>query len=101
MLSEAGRSAEAQIIITGYIYRFQQRVGRSYAAASPASVAFSLHMLDASTGADKWYGTVDETQAALSEDLFQFKAFIKRKGTWVTVEEMAASGLEMLLGGGR
>ena len=101
MLSEAGRSAGAQVVLTGYIYRFEQRIGRSFTAASPASVAFSVHMIDASSGADYWYGTVDETQAALTDDLFQFRTFIKRRGTWVTAEQMAAAGLERLFGGYR
>jgi hypothetical protein len=54
-------------------------------------------MVSATDGRNLWYGTFDETQSALSEDLFKLKTFLKRKGTWVTAEEMAKAGLETLL----
>jgi hypothetical protein len=97
MLVETGRSAGTQLVMTGYIYRFEQRVGSRYAVDSPASVALSVHIVSAGDGRTLWTGTIDETQSALSEDLFKLKTFLKRKGTWVTAEEMAASGLEMLV----
>jgi hypothetical protein len=96
-LVEAGHAAGTELVMTGYIYRFRQRVGSRYAAVTPASVALSVHMVSAADGRDLWYGTVDDTQSALSEDLFKFKTFLKRKGTWVTAEQMAESELEALL----
>jgi hypothetical protein len=97
MLLETGRSFGTELVMTGYIYRFEERVGTRYAVDSPASVALSVHMVSTADGRNLWYGTFDETQSALSEDLFKLKTFLKRKGTWVTAEEMAKAGLETLL----
>jgi hypothetical protein len=44
-----------------------------------------------------WSGIFDETQRALSEDLFQLGTFLRRKARWITAEKMASSGLEDLL----
>ena len=96
-LLEAGRNAQADAVLKGYIYRFIQRRGGPYAAGSPASVAFSLHLVGVAGGSDLWHGYVDETQTALSDNLFTLKAFINRKGRWITAEELARSGLENIM----
>jgi hypothetical protein len=44
-----------------------------------------------------WSGHFDETQKALSEDLYQLDKFIKRKASWITAREMAQTGLENIL----
>jgi hypothetical protein len=93
----AGRSFKADLIITGYIYRFKERRGKSYSIHTPASVAFDITLLDVSDGRVLWTGHVDETQQALSENLLQIGKFIQRKGAWVTAEEMASSGFDHIL----
>jgi hypothetical protein len=96
-LVKAGRKAQADIVLTGYIYRFRQRVGNQYAIQSPASVAFGLHLINVSDSSNVWYAHFDETQSSLSENLFGLKQFFKRKAKWITAEEMAISGLEDML----
>jgi hypothetical protein len=98
-LIRTGRTAQADAVLTGYVYRFEQRVGNRFSADAPASVAFSVHMIRVSDGQDLWYGYYDETQAALNEDLFQLKTFLDRKASWITAEEMATSGLQKILKG--
>jgi hypothetical protein len=44
-----------------------------------------------------WDGSFDETQQPLFENLFNLSAFFKRKGKWITAEELAFSGLEKVL----
>jgi hypothetical protein len=96
-LVKAARKAKADIVLTGYIYRFRQRVGNQYAIQSPASVAFGLHLIKVEDGSNVWYAHFDETQSSLSENLFGLKQFFKRKAKWITAEEMAISGLEDML----
>jgi hypothetical protein len=97
LVAQAGRSVKAGAVLTGYIYRYEERVGTPYAASRPASVAFSIHLIRSADGADIWYGYVDETQQTLSENLFNVAAFWQRKGRWVSADEMAEAGLTRLL----
>lgn len=97
LLAQAGRSAKAGAVLTGYIYRYEERVGTAYAASRPASVAFSIHLIRSTDGSDIWFGYVDETQQTLSENLFNVSAFWQRKGRWVSADEMAGAGLVKLL----
>jgi len=97
LVAQAGRSVKADAVVSGYIYRYEERIGTAYAASQPASVAFSIHLIRSADGADIWFGYVDETQQTLSENLFNVAAFWQRKGRWVTAAEMAEAGLIKLL----
>lgn len=97
MVAQAGRFSKADAVLTGYIYRYEERVGTPFAASRPASVAFSLHLIRSADGADVWFGYVDETQQALSENLFNMAIFWQRRGRWVSADEMAQAGLTELL----
>ena len=97
LMAQAGRSVKTDAVLTGYIYRYEERVGTPFAASRPASVAFSLHLIRSADGADIWFGYVDETQQTLSENLFNITAFWQRKGRWVSADEMAGDGLTKLL----
>jgi hypothetical protein len=97
MVAQAGRFSKADAVLTGYIYRYEERVGTPFAASQPASVAFSIHLVRSADGADVWFGYMDDTQQALSENLFDFKVFWRRKGRWVSADEMAEAGLTELL----
>ena len=91
---EIGRTLGANAVLVGYVYRFKDREGTPYSVDTPASVAFDIDLVDVKDGQIIWYGRFNETQQALTEDLFQLKKFIKRKGGWITAWEMAVSGLE-------
>jgi len=97
LLQAAGRSAGADVVMVGYIYRYQERIGSRISVDTPASVAFGLHLIDVKTGRQLWRGYVDETQRTLSENLFNINKFIKRKASWITADEMATSGLKEIL----
>jgi hypothetical protein len=97
LLVESGRALKADAVLAGYIFRFRERVGTGYSVKSPASVAFDLHFMRVADGRILWSGHFDETQKALSEDLYQLDKFIKRKASWITAREMAQTGLENIL----
>lgn len=96
-LIESGRLMGADAVMTGHLYRFNERIGTTYSVVSPASVAFDLHLISVSNGRILWAGHVDEIQQALSENLFELDSFIKRKGEWVSANDLATSGLDDLL----
>ncbi len=97
ILVKIGRALYADAVLVGHVYRFKDRVGMMYSVDSPASVAFDIHLIDVSNGSMLWVGHFDETQRSLSENLFKIGTFLRRKGSWITAEEMAASGLEDVL----
>jgi hypothetical protein len=94
MIVEIGRTLGADAVLVGYVYRFKERQGSTYSVDTPASVAFDIDLVSVNKERIIWYGRYNETQKALTDDLFQFGKFIKRKGRWVTAWEMAVNGLE-------
>jgi hypothetical protein len=96
LLTHAGKEANADAVLTGYIYRYEERSGTNLAVKNPASVALSVHMIRVVDGIDIWSGYIDETQQALAEDLFKASDFVRRGGRWVSADEMAGNGLETI-----
>jgi hypothetical protein len=92
-LVAVGLNYGADIVMAGYLYRFKERIGNNYAAESPASVAFSLFLFDVHARRLIWARHFDETQKPLSDNLFKISDFIKRKGRWVSAQELALMGL--------
>ncbi len=97
ILVETGRKLEADAVLAGHIYRFRDRVGGNLSVESPASVAFDLHFLRVADGRVLWSGHFDETQKALTDDLFRLSTFLKRDGQWITADQMAVAGLDTVM----
>ena len=97
LLVEAGKALNADAVLAGHIFRFRERIGTSYAAKSPASVAFDIHLIRVADGRVLWSGQFNETQKSLSENFLHLETFLKRKASWVTAREMAQAGLEDIL----
>jgi hypothetical protein len=45
-----------------------------------------------------WKGRFDKTRASLAEDLLDLKTFLRSKGRWMNVEDLAEMGLSELVG---
>jgi hypothetical protein len=97
LLLQMGKKLGADAVVSGKIFRFQQRIGTSYAADTPASVAFSMYLLRVADGDMLWAGNFDETQRPLSDDLLQISTWAKRGGRFLTAEELAHSGLNKVM----
>jgi hypothetical protein len=97
ILAAIGRETGADAVMSGTLYVYKQRVGSSYAADSPASVGFDLDLIASKNAHLIWNRVFEETQQALSENLLTLGQFVKRKGKWLTAEELAVSGLEEVL----
>jgi len=96
-LADRGRRHGADGVLVGFVYRYQERVGKAYGVESPASVAFDMHLIRVADGRTIWTAHFDATQQSLGDNLFQLGSFISRGGRWVTAEELAKSGLEKIL----
>jgi hypothetical protein len=97
LLLQMGRKLGADAVVSGKIFRFQQRVGTSYSVETPASVAFSMYLLRVADGDMIWAGNFDETQRPLSENLLQISTWAKRGARFLTSEELAHSGLTKVM----
>ena len=84
-----GKELSADAVIMGFIYCYRDRSGTAYASARPAAVGFCLHLVDPATGEVLWTMRYSDEQRPLSEDLLALPEFIKRKGRWIRVEQMA------------
>lgn len=90
---KTGETLRANLVMTGYIWKFKERVGGKRAASSPASVGFALVLIETANGRLLWNGRYVEKQKALSENILNAKTFFDRGAKWLTVEELARFGV--------
>lgn len=94
-----GENANCNTALVTDVSRFRQRQGGEYATDEAASAAFELRLVQADTGISLWNATFDETQTSLLSNLFAFSKAQSRGFKWITVEQLAAQGLEEKLKG--
>jgi len=94
---QLGKSLSVDFIFVGFLFRFEQRVGSSIGVDKPASVGFDVHLIRLRDGKMVWTGKFDETQRPLSENLLKMGSFVRRKGRWLTAEELSSVGMDEML----
>lgn len=88
------KNEKPDVILYCRIVRYRERVGSKYAVSSPASVALEIKILDPVSGTVISRYEFNETQQALSENVFNIKKFIVRKGRWIKAFDLATYGIE-------
>lgn len=88
---------EADFLLYGYLFRFEERVGSSIGVEKPASVGFDLHLQRVRDGRIVWTAKFDETQRPLSENLLRLGAFLRRGASWARAEDLARAGMDEAL----
>ncbi len=96
-LRQIGLAFNADAVILGHIFRWEERIGSDFAASRPASVAFDIHLVGVEKGEVLWSDEFDKTQRALSENLLDIKTFIKGKGKWMTARKLAEMGITNMI----
>lgn len=94
---EIGRIYNVPVVLFGYISAYTNREGSAVGIERPASVDFSVHLIETKNGQPLWSGRFHETQKSLFEDITEFPSFLKRRGRWIEVDELAGTGLDALL----
>lgn len=89
-----GREVSADAVLYGTIERYRERVGVDYAAATPAAVSFTLHLLDLKSGQVVWTAKFAKSQKALTENVLNLVNFLQQAGRWVRANEIAAEGVK-------
>jgi len=96
-LRRLGERLEADVVLVGLLYRYRERRGYDYSVEKPASIYFEVQMYRCRDGVLLWRGVFDKTQTSLMEDVLEVKSFIKERGRWVRVKELAQEGVEQIL----
>ncbi len=73
--------------------RYRERVGDQYSVEDPASLAFEFKLVNAEDGRVTCSGRFDETQQALTENVFALPKALKRGFKWMTAKEMATEAV--------
>jgi hypothetical protein len=89
---DVGRVLGADTVMVGTISQYSDRGGSEWATDSPSTVSFSVDLLSTKDGSVLWGTSFTETQKPLFDNLFEIKKFVKRKGKWITADEMAKEG---------
>jgi hypothetical protein len=94
---QLGKELDVNFVFVGYLFRFEERIGSRIGVDRPASVGFDVHLLRVKDEKRVWDGKFDETQQALSENLLKIGSFVRRKGSWLTAEELSRVGMDEML----
>lgn len=89
---DVGRILDADSVMVGIISEYTDRGGSEWAIESPSTVSFRVEVLSTKDGKVIWETSFKETQQPLFDNLFEIKKFVKRKGKWITADEMAKEG---------
>jgi TolB-like protein len=97
-LRQVGEMVFADAVMVGRVQRFRQRVGDDWGVKSPASVAFVLDLIDVRRGDVIWSAQFDETQKALSENIFALGDISQRGVRWLSAEQLTLDGVKKAVG---
>ena len=89
---DAARILDADSVMVGFISEYTERGGSEWGIESPSTVTFSTEVLSTKDGRVIWETYFTETQKPLFDNLFEIKKFVKRRGKWITADEMAKEG---------
>jgi hypothetical protein len=97
-LRKIGEMVYADAVIVGRMQRYRERIGDEWGAKSPASVAFVLDLIDVRRGDVIWTARFDETQKALSENIFALWDISQRGIRWLSAEQLTQEGVKKAVG---
>ena len=89
-----GENLQADLVVVGAIWRFREKGTVEENPDSPASVAFSVYLIEVASGKRLWRNAFDGTQKALSEDVLGGLKQIKMGPRWLAVKELARYGVK-------
>ncbi|MEW6614904.1 MAG: hypothetical protein AB1401_05510 [Thermodesulfobacteriota bacterium] len=97
MAVQVGKELNADAVLAGFVFRYQEREGYAYSVSRPASIAFEVHLISLKEDKSIWEGSFDETQKSLSENVLKLYAFLKIGSKWLTADELAEQAVEDVL----
>jgi hypothetical protein len=89
-----GENLQADLVVIGTIWRFREKGAVEENPDSPASVAFSVYLMEVYSGERLWRDAFDGTQKTLSEDVLGGLKQINMGLRWLSVNELARYGVK-------
>ena len=89
-----GENLQADLVVVGTIWRFREKGTVKEMPDSPASVAFSVYLMEVAGGKRLWRNAFDGSQKILSEDILGGLKQIKMGLRWLSVNELARYGVK-------
>lgn len=96
-LRRLGELVYADAVMTAQVRRYRERIGNEVGAKSPASVAFVVDLFDVRRGDIVWSGRFDETQKALSENIFAIGDVSQRGLKWLSADQLMLEGVKKVV----
>ncbi len=93
LLKKIGSELKCNAVLMTTLKTYRQRIGGSYGADSPASVAFSFRLLATRNGKVLWTSTFKETQQTVMSNILSLGTGESRGLKWLTVEELTELGI--------
>src|SRR5262245_34925791 len=97
-LKQVGEMVYADAVLISRLLRYRERVGDEWGAKSPAAVSFVLDLVDVRRGDVIWSSRFDETQKALSENIFAIGDISQRGIRWLSADQLAQDGVRKAIG---
>ena len=89
-----GENLQADLVVVGAVWRFREKGTVEEMPDSPASVAFSVYLMEIAGGKRLWRNSFDGNQKTLSEDVLGGLKQIKMGLRWLSVNELARYGVK-------
>ena len=93
LIRTIGSELKCGAVLITSLSDYQQRQGGSYGAESPASVAFTMKLINTRDGRVIWQSMFKETQQSLMSNLLSFSKAESRGFKWITVENLVRQGI--------
>lgn len=92
-----GKALNADYVVVGIVWDYNDRVGSKLAASEPATVSFSAFLVDVAAEKRIWREKFSKTQQSLSDNLFKVTEFFQQGARWLTAEELGRYGIKKVL----
>lgn len=94
---EAGMKLGVDAVVLGSVMRFEERVGTKFSVDKPASVSFSVALVNVRKGEIIWKAKFEKTQQPLFSNIMDFGTFVKGGMVWQTADRLAGIGVESVV----
>ena len=90
---EYGKKQGAQVLLIPQVLDWHEREGSTAGVTQSAHVRIEFFLLRVDTGSIMDRSVFEEKQLGLSENLLNMGSFLKRKGQWVTAEDLSVESM--------
>ena len=90
---EVGRKAGVDLLIVPQILDWHERQGSTAGVTEPAHVRVEFFLINIANGSIMSRSVFEERQEGLVDNLMNVGTFFKRRGQWVTAEELTEDGM--------